>query len=221
MLKIRLINRLSSCLTLGPLLFFGISTTYSQAGSVQSSCNNTFHEVKVGEATATASSFANLRNSPGSLKHEISRSFEQAKMETKGAVPPEELCKNGCAMSQTPIIYIKSIPLKYLDSYSDKAKCQELYERTRNNPYSYNRDGFSNLDDLFQWMRDLSQGKGSDGKDLYNRCDGDCSPQYDYTIIEGRANQTHATQTTVVCGHARDKSDNNYKLEYGYRFNCS
>ena len=58
------------------------------------------------------------------------------------------------------------------------------------------------------------------GEDLYERCPGMCTPRYTYVIRDAGDDSGLVVDTEVVCGHARDRGDNSYSLEYALRWTC-
>ena len=90
---------------------------------------------------------------------------------------------------------------------------------TTKNPIEYRKTNFASIEAINTWFSDFSQGKGKDGENLYQRCDGLCSPQYT-TIIEEKERGSYDVHAQVVCGPARDKNDNNYNLELFLRWTC-
>ncbi|MEQ9618560.1 MAG: hypothetical protein RIG61_05255 [Deltaproteobacteria bacterium] len=180
-------------------------------------CSSATKDVSEDSTLATASFFANERNKPGSIKYESSSMLEKAEKNLSGGDKPEDLCPSGCRLAEKPDIVFKSIPNKFVTDYPDYDKCQELLNKTEKNPFSYNKQ-FSSMGEVEDWFADFSRGKGTDGEDLYKRCDGSCSPQYTFIITEeGNGLKLDAS---VVCGHERDKDDNRYRLSYSYRWTC-
>jgi hypothetical protein len=106
-----------------------------------------------------------------------------------------------------------------LPEYEDSPSCQRLLEATRQQPIVYDNRQFDTRDDAEEWYNDLTQGDGADGEDLYNRCPGQCSPSYSSVIY--RKNGKFVITTSIVCGHARDKDDNQYRLTSSLRWMCS
>jgi hypothetical protein len=105
-----------------------------------------------------------------------------------------------------------------LPEYEDSPSCQKLLEATKQQPISYSNREFNTQDDAEEWYNDLTQGDGTDGEDLYNRCPGQCSPSY--TSIIHRRNGKFLITTSIICGHARDKDDNQYRLTSSLRWMC-
>ncbi len=175
-------------------------------------------DVRVVSATASAGTWANLRNNEGSLRYETSRLLGDALAKAPTAAAPQGVCPQACKSEGPPKVIFLATPRKTLNDYSDKAECSKLLEQTTIKPFDFSNRKFPNSADLAAWFNDFSQGSGDDGKDLYNRCYGDCSPRYTTNIRLDSNNLM--TDTQVICGHARDKSDDTYILEIKYRWVC-
>jgi hypothetical protein len=106
-----------------------------------------------------------------------------------------------------------------LPEYEDSPSCQRLLEATQQQPIVYGNRQFDTQDDAEEWYNDLTQGDGADGEDLYSRCPGQCSPSYS-SVIYRKSGQFVIT-TSIICGHARDKDDNQYRLTSSLRWICS
>lgn len=145
---------------------------------------------------ASASTWTNLRNSEDSIKFKIGN-----------------LLKEGIGSSSSTKFSIKSTPNKLLDNYSDKTYCETKKQETENSPLQFNSPEIPSLDNLNSWIADFSQGKGEKGGELYEKCDRSCSPSYEYHISYRKEQGEKINVTaSVVCGHARDKDDNQYTL---------
>lgn len=131
---------------------------------------------------------------------------------------PENLCPSYCKARPIAVFDFSSAPVKIRKNYRDKEKCSKHLIETRKTPIRYSDRKFDSLSAFKKWYHELSQGKGSDGKDLYKRCDGSCSPQYSFVISssQGILNVT----STIICAHARDMSDNNYQVRSSFRWTC-
>lgn len=180
-------------------------------------CSGIEKVVKQESTLATASFFANERDQAGSIRYESGAMLEKAENKISSAQKPTELCPAGCQISDKPEVIFKAVPNKFLSDYSDYDKCQKLLEETEKTPFKYNEQ-FSSIDQIESWFSDFSRGKGEDGKDMYDKCSGKCSPQY--KLIISKESGKYSLDADVVCGHARDKKDNQYELSYSYRWSC-
>lgn len=160
---------------------------------------------EVSTKVASAAALANLSNLKGSLKHELN-DLISAGLEKLTPGSAEFL-----AINVTPNVF-KS-------SYQGKESCQNLLAETSATPLSYKNKTFSSKDKLVDWFYRFSQGKGTEGEDLYKRCPGLCSPQYT-TAIKSQNNEL-LLDVFVVCGHARDKWENSYILKSYLSTSCS
>ena len=196
----------------------GVAATVFAAESRAQDCAASSKDVPIESLLATADSWPNLRNSPGSLRYESSRMLKEAANNLAGAKPPADACPAGCAAAGKPTIVYLTIPNKYLTGYSDQKKCDAYFAKTKTAPFQYNGRQFGSIDDLASWFGDFSKGDGKDGNDLYAKCDGSCSPQYHTTIVPNAAG--YSLDAAVVCGAARDKGDNKYNLSIAYHWPC-
>ncbi|MFN8389098.1 MAG: hypothetical protein U0136_02265 [Bdellovibrionota bacterium] len=181
-------------------------------------CGSTPKEVAVDTKTATAATWSNFRKSEGSLAYESEKMLSAANQNAAKASPPAELCSGGCSPSVPPLVVFRSVPNKFLSDYSDSEKCNKLLTETKARPLRFPNREFSSLAELNEWFGEFSQGKGKDGSALYAQCDGACSPQYT-CLISQSGGKLHV-DAEVICGPARDKDENLYKLSYGYRWSC-
>lgn len=156
---------------------------------------------------ASAGVFANAANRAGSLR------FESAEM-LRAAVRELEKRQN-CSVSKCPgsgEIAFEVIPNKTLSTYSDYQSCAEFEAKTTTSRLKFSEQRFDTLESLAEWIGDFSQGKGTLGQELYRLCPGACSPRYFHSIrLSGGE---FFALPTAVCGHARDKDDNQYQLRY-------
>lgn len=169
-----------------------ISTSVEAEDTDEDKCPSSEHSL--GDAIGSAGTWGNLRNNKGSLR-----------FETKNL-----LDKNLELVDSSISLIMSSTPREYLTSYSNQEYCAELENKTTKKPLEYSRS-FNSPDELNVWISDFSQGKGEEGSDLYKKCDRDCSPQYNYIISEDE-NKTLKVTAEVICGHARNKSNNEYQL---------
>lgn len=181
-------------------------------------CSSYIKETGVESSLATASTLANVRNKKGSIRFETSEMLNKAENDLANAKKPADLCPSSCQLPDQPTIVFQSIPASFLTNYGQREKCESLQEETEKNPLTYDDRRFDSMQSLESWFSNFSQGKGRDGKDLYERCSGQCSPQYKNIISIN--NDKYILNASVVCGQARDKKDNNYEISYGFRWVC-
>ena len=167
---------------------------------------------------ATASTWANMSGSSNSIKATLNSGLEESMKDLESAVPADFKCPDYCQAKPQVTVVFTSTPKEYLKDYSDFKKCETYLEQTKKDPIIYNNLSFNSLAELNGWFGDFSQGNGKEGKDLYNKCDGKCSPAYSCFIVkDGNKLKTYAS---VICGHARDKADNQYAITFAYAWSC-
>jgi hypothetical protein len=204
-----------SLLTLG----VGLLLAGSLPALAADGCGSVSVEVAGSSALGSASLWSNVRSASDSLKVQSRTLLEQATANRKNMAPPASGCPVGCKPAGPPLVVFRSVPNKFLANYSDALMCKTFEAQTRAAPFRYGGKTFASLDDLNSWFSDFSQGDGPDGEDLYRRCSGTCSPQYT-NVIDVTTHSTLNLVADVVCGPARDKSDDQYRLSIAYRFAC-
>jgi hypothetical protein len=190
----------------------------SAAADEQVDCAAFVRDVPVESKVATASTYSNFRNSEGSLRFESKRMFQGGTEAMKTLAPPADLCPAGCVLASPASMVLKATPKQFLQDYSERKECERFLAATRERPFVYKDRVFADLEAFLAWYNDFSTGSGPDGEDLYRRCPGSCSPQYSTAVTEAGGKLNAAAQ--VICGPARDKSDNQYNLSFGFRWSC-
>ena len=185
----------------------------------QQQCTPDRVDVIAGQANATADSAQNLRKAPGSLRAEVPRLAKKAQEAAAKSKPPGgNACSPGCSSAEGPAhIFLSIIPNKLLSGYADERKCEELLKQTTSHPLKFTHRAQSEKE-LCTWLSDVSQGHGDDGTALYNKCSGRCSPRYFTDVFQD--GNGFVAYLDVVCGLARDKTDNTYAVSSGYRSAC-
>jgi len=205
-------------------LLLSVSTSYADgnvatAAEVDANCKDTVKVAELDSALASASTWANLSGSADSIKTLSSTMLGAAENKSTSLQAPTDACPSGCNVLPKPEIKFSWIPNKLLSDYSDVEHCKKKLSETSAKPLQYSGLVFPTLDDLAAWFSDFSQGKGKLGNDLYEKCDGSCSPQY-RSVIEKKADG-FVINLEVVCGHARDKSDDHYQLASALQWSCA
>ena len=202
-----------------PALGVGLLLAVQPLAAAADGCGSAYVDVPGSSALASASLWSNARSAGNSLKVRSRALLEQAAASRKVMAPPPGGCPAGCKPAGPPLVVFRSVPNRFRTDYSDAGMCRKLEEQTQAAPFRYGARTFASLDDLNSWFGDFSQGDGPDGEDLYRRCSGDCSPQYT-NVIDVTAHSTLNLVANVVCGPARDKSDDQYRLSIAFRFAC-
>jgi len=162
-----------------------------------------------------------MRKSEGSLAYESNEIFHKAKDEAETLTPPKNFCPKGCVVPSRARVVFRITPNKFLTDYGDSEHCNELQQASAAQPYHYETISLHSIDDLNKWIGDLSQGNGENGKDLYKKCDASCSPKYEYQIKRTKDTpREYLVSASITCGAARDKDDNQYKLDAVFRWRC-
>lgn len=183
-------------------------------------CAQHYRDVEIEKIEASASFWSNLRGSDGSIRIESNKIFHKALDSFSSLEAPRDLCPSGCVVNTTPIIYFSSAPQKLLVEYDDAEHCRLLFKATSKKPYQYQNSKIEELDDLNEWIGDLSRGDGTAGENLYERCDGSCSPRYEYFISKNTESSGFSVRASIVCGEARDKDHAMYDLNSFFRWTC-
>lgn len=186
----------------------------------QPHCGSDHVDVIKERASGTADSVANLRKSRDSLQVQLSRLLRNAQDQVTQAKPPSaQACPTTCRPTGQPNrIVVSVIPKKFLNDYADAQKCAALLEQTSKRPLRFGPRRAHSQEELTSWLSDLSRGKGRDGEALYDKCSGKCSPRY---FIDAAQDGKELVATVeVVCGPARDKTDNTYVIASAYRWSC-
>lgn len=154
---------------------------------------------------ASAGFLTNLSNRAGSIRATSSRMLGSA----------IEIARSEVSAKR---IIFKSIPELSTKAGADDQMC-ECYEKvTTKTPLEFNDKRFASVDELTDWIMDFTQGKGVDGKSLYEQCPGKCSPQYTWWIDPDKTDLM--VRARVVCGPPRDRDGNKYHLTIALAASC-
>lgn len=187
----------------------------------QTPCAEQYFDIPLGDELASAGFFANFWRSEGSIRYALEHAFTRALAKIDFLRTPHNFCGESCKLSEMPYMFFHSVPLKVKTSYPDHDHCQELQKQTLSNPFRYTRTDLEDSEQLVEFIEDLARGSNREGSDLYERCDASCSPRYFYRIRRGsKTNSNYSVVVDVQCGHARDRSDDLYHLEYSFRWIC-
>ncbi len=157
-------------------------------------CGNEISIIKT--EVASAGTWENVRNSPGSLRKESSN-----------------LISLGVSSAPGAYFSLTTTPKALLKDSSDQSYCEKKLEESKKKPITFGPRIFKSLEDLQSWVGELSKGSGTDGEKLYDICDKSCSPVYTYNIKEDLVAKKFEASVSALCGLPRDKDDNKYNLE--------
>ncbi len=204
-----------SWLCLGLFVFFAAAESPVR-GEQEDTCGTLI--AKSMHKEATAGLFANATNRAGSLRREsaavIDTLLDTLSAQTGG------FCQKPCVPANNARVILSTVPRIVKKDYAEKDYCAKLLARTSDEPLRYKDRTFKSREKLQEWVSEFSQGEGKDGKDLYRRCDKSCSPRYEYVITETKDGR-FSVSAEVVCGHARDKSDNMYAVKGSLLQTCT
>jgi hypothetical protein len=127
-------------------------------------------------------------------------------------------CGDGCASTPKPRVVYKVEPTVFLPEGEQQALCLKLEDATAAKPMTFARREFPSLAKLNDWITEFSQGRGEDGKALYEQCGGNCSPRYSFYIEQG--DNKLSISADVLCGLARDKKSDQYLVSTAVRWQC-
>ena len=203
------------------LIHIPFSTACGQAHrtAAKINCPTINRSIPIRSTRASAGFFSNLRHAERSIRNQTDKLLNEGQIRAHHLqhIPKKDSCSMPCSHALVSMRFV-SRPHKTLTEYSESKICMTLLKTTTNTPIVYRERTFESEDDARSWYKALTLGDGTDGKDLYRRCPGSCSPSYE-THIYRKENKLHLT-TTVICGHARDKADNTYDLSLSLQWIC-
>lgn len=196
---------------------FGINVGAPFAAAAPSNCSPLNTDIPVRSTLASAGFFANLRNASNSISFLMDQLITESEVKAKTLASSESGCSRPCSNPLTAVVFT-STPHMTLPDHDDAVMCAKLFQSTQQNPIEYRNRTFDTQKDAEDWYNELTQGDGADGEDLYARCPGACSPAY--SSVTYQLNGRFTVSTSIVCGHARDKDDNQYQLTASVRWIC-
>lgn len=167
---------------------------------------------------ASAGFFANLRGARKSIRVKAGTILESTRVKQSN-INPSHACSASCMADPNPKIVFKAAPNMRLFEYEDHEKCAELAKQTRTAPFTWNNLPLGDYEEFAEHFSDFSRGKGKYGEELYEKCDGSCSPQYEIHITSKPGAPTVA-DVSVLCGHERDKDDDMFTLTTLLEWQC-
>ena len=183
----------------------------------QNNCTPLNHEIPIRSTLASAGFFANLRNADHSINFLMDELLVLAYSAAEKRINLESSCDRSCAQPVLATVF-DSVPNLTLRDYEEASTCQELFEESKRTPIVYEKRSFASDQEAKDWYQDLTQGEGTDGEDLYLRCPGACSPSY--SSVAYKQHGRFIVTTSIICGHARDKDDGQYRLSASLRWLC-
>jgi hypothetical protein len=189
----------------------------SRADAQAADCAPTAHETPLASETGSVGIIKNLAEDPSSIRAIAGRLLTSAL--TSDSKNPGGDCDAACAQrAQAQIVY-RVAPTAYLADDQQRDVCRRFENETTSHPLTFNQREFRSVDELNEWIVAFSQGRGEDGRLLYELCSSNCSPRYTFLIAE--QNSGYAVKAEVLCGLARDKSNDVYRLSTAVRRTCA
>ena len=159
----------------------------------------------------------NIAEHPESIRAVAKRLLTKAVETPVFKKPPQ--CTGSCEGTlQSQVIY-KVEPTLFLAEDKQQAMCLELEEQTRDEPMHFGDKHFEAIEKLNDWLMEFSQGRGDDGRTLYQQCGANCSPRYTFYISQNGHKLT--VSADVLCGLARDRKGDMYAVSTAIRWQCS
>lgn len=183
------------------------------------SCTDKNIHIELEKAQASAGFFANLRGSDDSIKVQSDRILERSTRAIAKLKKPDTGCPSGCVVGSEPKIIFHAAPNKFISGYDDEVTCGQHLKKTTEHPLQWLNGTFEDYKEFSERFSEFSQGDGTYGEELYEKCDGDCSPQYTIRITP-HPGEKYGADVFVVCGHARDKDDAMYTLTTTLVWGC-
>ncbi|MEQ8234413.1 MAG: hypothetical protein RLW61_20695 [Gammaproteobacteria bacterium] len=181
------------------------------------SCPRVLPEEPLATEYGSAGIMKNLAETEDSIRAVASRLLQQA-LEVESRKPSGE-CNEDCPDAGVAEVIYRVAPMAFLPRADQNDVCLRFEEETTTRPMRFNPAVFAGFDALNAWIADFSQGKGADGKALYERCSSNCSPRY--TFVIGAVDGGYEVEAAVLCGLARDKSSDQYLISTALRRSCA
>ena len=156
----------------------------------------------------------NLAEHPKSIRAIAGRQMKDA-LEKRGQAATGDACE---ACAKTRVVY-RVAPTVFLPKASQQPVCLTLEQETREHPFTFPDKHFKNVNQLNDWVMQFSQGRGAEGKELYERCSANCSPRYEFLLAPDA--EGIAVSTRVACGLARDRDNEDYEVSTALQTECS
>ena len=208
------IPKLASIALLAPLM---LSVSDVAVDASTSFCSAEEVELPLDSESGSASFLHNMSGHPDSLSAVAQRLLHKA-LAGEAAPAPRD-CEPDCPPNATSEVVYRVTPIEFLAPERQHDVCLRFESETTAEPLRFEEKRFDTVEDLNTWIMDFSQGKGDEGKKLYAQCSSNCSPRYTFLIAQHNAQ--YQVRTEVLCGLARDKSNNQYRITTALRWTCA
>ncbi len=173
-------------------------------------------EVALASELGSAGFMQNLAGHPDSIKAVAGRLLTEAfSRDTDDATAG---CKPACQTAPVTEVVYRVAPTAFLADAEQNDVCRQFESTTSAKPLRFAPAPFATVDEVNEWIMDFSQGRGDAGHELYERCSSNCSPRYTFLIAE--QNTGFSVKAEVLCGLARDKTRNQYRISTALRRSC-
>lgn len=188
-------------------LAFALPATAGEAPGVEHGreCSPSPDVTELASETASAGYVSNILNRNGSIRSISNRMLSHALTSARSREPMQW-------------VVFTSTPDVANNPDGGDRMCTDLEKATKSDPLKFENKRFATADELTDWIMDFTQGKGADGKSLYEQCPGKCSPRYTWWIEPQQPGLK--VDAWVVCGQPRDRSSNTYHLTTGLARAC-
>ena len=203
------------CLLVSTCLYADLIDEPDEPGAVAAACVDGIAETALDSELGSVGFMKNIAEHPESLRAIAKRLLATAVESDAFKIAPA--CGDACA-PQARIVY-KVEPTVFLPEGEQQALCLKLESDTAREPLRFARREFPSLAKLNDWIMEFSQGRGEDGKALYEQCGGNCSPRYSFHIEQ--ADGKLSISADVLCGLARDKKSDQYLVSTAVRWQCA
>ena len=188
-----------------------------QATVDRTECPRKLPEEPLATEYGSAGIMKNLAESADSIKAIASRLLERAL--TVESRKPARGCDTDCPASEAAEVVYRVAPMAFLPRTEQNQACLTFEKQTTLTPMRFEPPAFENFESLNAWISDLSQGRGDDGERLYEQCSSNCSPRYTFFIAAHE--DGYAVRAEVLCGLARDRSNDQYLISTALKRSCA
>ena len=199
------------------LAIFPLASEASDVSSRPADCAPTARETPIATETGSVGIIKNLAEDPSSIRAIAGRLLTSA-LTTEEQHPGPD-CDAACAQRAESQIVYRVAPTAYLADDQQHDVCRKFESETTSHPLTFNQRQFRSVDEMNEWIMAFSQGRGEDGRLLYELCSSNCSPRYTFLIAE--QNPGYAVKAEVLCGLARDRSSDVYRVSTAVRRRCA
>ncbi len=174
-------------------------------------------DLPIASEVGSAGIMYNIAEHPESIRAVAGRLLNEALDRQKKAASAATAC--GDCRDDAPRVVYRVGPIHLLPAKEQQSVCRKLDAQTRVRPFEFAPRHFESISALNDWVMAFSQGRGEEGKELYRRCEANCSPNYQFTIEPDGAGLQ--VETRVHCGLARDRDSDDYAVSTALRLECN